>query len=705
VAEVLLALAGFTALAVVLTWPLAADINSAVFGPPGDSYGAIHWLWSLPREGGLRLTGTSPVDLTGFPFGWERGNGVNAQWILIYGPAYFLSSIFGPITAYNLVVISGLALSGAAMYWLARYVRTSPMVAMWAGIVFTLFPWHLERAQYHGSLVHLEWFPVLVIALLAWRRRPDARHALLVGGAMLLLWLTSGYYGLIGLLIAAVLLVVAVVVESRAWGWIRGLGKAALAYAACLVAAVMVFAIGLLGGGAGGGAASRGSTELDTYGARWWEWLVPPGATRMLGTTTGPWLDDRQHGSNTSETALYVGWITIVLALTWIAWRLLRRRSMSRERRYLVIALPVLTITGILFSLPHPLTIAGVEIPSPAYLIYSAAPQFRVSSRMIVVVMTALVPMAAIGLEVLRRGLTRRLPDDGLRRAAGVAGVGVVCVASAAELTVVPGVPVNELTTPPEYAALKSLPPGGVAEYPMTGPEDPAMTTYLLWQTRHGRPLVNGGAGNSFSGAMRESLADITAPGTAAQLAALGVTAVVVRPPESKLSPVPNGFRPVYRSPGDVAVWRVTAAPSAVVALTDGFGPGEAKPGALPNHWLGANPGEVVMWAPQATTIRARFTAASWQRPRGVRVAGPTSSAGCTFVAEAGEHAIAVRVPAGFSVLNVATRPGTGTLPDGRPASIYMSGWAIEPAPDAAACTSATPATRARIARLGNASG
>ena len=29
------------------------------------------------------------------------------------------------------------------------------------------------------------------------------------------------------------------------------------------------------------------------------------------------------------------------------------------------------------------------------------------------------------GLEVLRRGLTRRLPDDGLRRAAGVAGVRV----------------------------------------------------------------------------------------------------------------------------------------------------------------------------------------------------------------------------------------------------------------------------------------
>ena len=86
-------------------------------------------------------------------------------------------------------------------------------------------------------------------------------------------------------------------------------------------------------------------------------------------------------------------------------------------------------------------------------------------------------------------------------------------------------------------------------------------------------------------------------------------------------------------------------------------------------------------------------------------MAGPTSIDRCAFVAQAGEHTIAVRVPAGFSVLDVATRPGPGTLPDGRPARVYMSGWSIEPAPDADACTTATPASPARIARLGNASG
>lgn len=702
--ETILALIGFSVLAVVLTWPLTPNIASAIFGPQGDSFGAIHWLWSLPAEGGLRLTGTSPVDLTGYPFGWLRGNGVNAQWLLVYGPAYFLSSIFGPIVAYNLVILSGLALSGAAMYWLARYIGTSPMVAAWAGIVFTMFPWHLERAQYHGSLVHLQWFPVLVIAVLAWRRRPDGLRAGLVGLSMLAVWLTSGYYGLIALVLAAVLIGIAILVEGRRWGWITAFGRGFIAYAACMLAAVFVFAIGLLGGGAGGGATSRSSAELGVYGARWWEWLVPPGASDAVGGATGPWLLDRQHGSNTSETGLYVGLITIALALTWVIWRIARRRRMPQEARYLLFALPATIVAGVLFSLPHPMSVLGVEIPSPARLIYAIAPQFRVSSRMIVLVMVALVPMAALGLEVLRRSLTRRLPDDGLRRAAGVAGVGVVCVASAAELTVVPGVPITDLSTPPQYTAVDALPPGGIAEYPLTGPEDVLMTEYLLWQTRHGRPLLNGGPAGTFAGDIRGGISRLDDPGTASSLAALGVRGVVVRPPESAAETAPPGFEVVAREPNAVAVWKVTATPSAVAALGSGFGPGEPRPDAAAMHWLSEPTGRVNLWAPSATTVRVVFDAASWSIPRRAVITG-TSAGGCAFTAAGpAPREFVVRLPAGFSALDVTTQPGPGRLPDGRPASLYMSDWSVRPGTGATPCTRARPLTQAEVTDLGTAS-
>jgi len=703
--EVVAVLLGFAALAIVLTWPLAPSFGSAIFGPQGDSFGAIQWLWSLPQEGGLRLTGQSAVHLTGFPFGWERGNGVNAQWIIIYGPAYFLSSILGPVVAYNLIILSGLALSGAAMYWLARYIGARPLVAIWAGIVFTMFPWHMERAEYHGSLAHLEWFPLLVIALIAWRRRPTGTRVLGVGGAMLLLWLTSGYYGLIGLIMAAVLILVALLSEGRGWGWAKATVRSIAAYAACIAAAVVVFAVGLIGGGAGGGVGGHDPVELGVYGARWWEWIVPPGASQAFGGATGPWLLARQHGSNTSETGLFVGWITILLAVTWLVWCIARRRGMTRDARYLLLALPATVLAGLLFALPHPLTVFGIEIPAPSLLIFEVAPQFRVSSRMIVVVMTALVPMAALGLQVVWRAIAHRMPDAPLARATGIAVIALACVGSVAELTVVPGVAITRLDLPPVYEALAKLPPGGIAEYPLTGPADPQMTGFLIWQVQHGRPLVNGGANGSFGGAVRESISNPHAPGTASTLAAMGVVGVIVRPPDSALTTPPPGFDVAYRGSDGLTLWRVTAQPSAVAVLGTGFGPGEDAGDGRWNHWLTKNPGEVVLWSPRAHNLRLLFSASSFARPRAAGISGESGRVCRIIIGSDAAVAVTVAVPRGFSSVRVTTRPGLQELPDGRFASIYSSAWHAEPASNSIACAAAKPRSAAHGTARGNARG
>ena len=47
----------------------------------------------------------------------------------------------------------------------------------------------------HASLVHLEAFPILFIALHAWTERPTMRRAALVGLATTVAWLFSGYWG------------------------------------------------------------------------------------------------------------------------------------------------------------------------------------------------------------------------------------------------------------------------------------------------------------------------------------------------------------------------------------------------------------------------------------------------------------------------------------------------------------------------------
>ena len=142
----LLASAVFVA---VLFWPLVHDLGSTVVGDGSDASGGMAAFWWMQHEGGYHLFGTTHHILTGAPFGWDDGNGINLQLLIPYYPAYLATKIVGPVAAYNLVLLAGYVLSGASMYLLARYLGCSRVVAAWAAGVYIVFPWHLARTP-HG---------------------------------------------------------------------------------------------------------------------------------------------------------------------------------------------------------------------------------------------------------------------------------------------------------------------------------------------------------------------------------------------------------------------------------------------------------------------------------------------------------------------------------------------------------------------------
>ena len=88
------------------------------------------------------------------------------------------------------------------------------------------------------------------------------------------------------------------------------------------------------------------------------------------------------------------------------------------------VALPLLVLVALLFALPSPLP--GTDVQTPARLLWEFVPQFRVPSRFVVLVMTGLVCLGALGLEALRRSVLR-LPLD--RRLASALAAGL-CVAA-----------------------------------------------------------------------------------------------------------------------------------------------------------------------------------------------------------------------------------------------------------------------------------
>ena len=318
VAEALVATASAAALVCVLFWSLVSSIGSSAVGGDGsDAAGTIGWLWRLRYEG-YHLFGTTVHKLTGAPIGWEQTNGLNLQWLLPYYPAYLATKVVGEVTAYNLVVLTGFVLSGVTMYLLVRYLGCSRLVGAWAGIVFIVFPWHLERAV-HASLVHLEILVLLLLALVAAADRPIPSRFALVGLATLAAWLTSGYFGVMAVVGAVAFAIAASVVTGRSKRLRLVLGTTASA-----LAATTVLVVGATSSGVGSGAGLQRQVEdLSVYGLRPIELLVPSADNLVAGDHLASIHAGRLHGSNPIETSNYLGLLTIGLAAGWIflAWR------------------------------------------------------------------------------------------------------------------------------------------------------------------------------------------------------------------------------------------------------------------------------------------------------------------------------------------------------------------------------------------------
>ena len=663
--EAALVLLGCTAFVCVLMWPVILHLGSTIIGSPGsDSTGSVSWFWTLQHESGFHLFGTTHHSLSGAPFGWDEGNGLNIQWSLPYYPAYLATRLFGPVVAYNLVTLAGYILSGAAMYLLARYLRCSRAVAIWAAVVFIIFPWHFARAE-HASLTHLWVLALLVLALVGAARRRTWLRFGFVGLATLACWLTSGYFGGMAVITVVAFSAGAALVERGR----RGAVLAGGAVGATVLASIFV-AIGSYASGVNAGAGiERQADALKPYGLRPSELVVP--APNHLFFNLNSYWQRHMHGSpNFTEISNYLGLVTFALAIVWLVLVVRRRNGNAAVTTGLVAAFAV----GFLFALPSP--IAGV--PMPSKLLWDALSAFRIPSRWDPLLMTTLLPLAALGLQALRRPL-------------GIAVVGAALVLSFFELSIHRVAHFRTVPVPAEYTALAAdTPTGVVAEYPL-GYSD----LYRLWQRVHGRALVNGAPEGSLADEARLMLLDPKEPGTSASLALLGVTAIVLHPggpadvPVQPREPAPSdGYRLIGRFPDTSSVWAVTAAPAPAFAmLTGGF----AAPRRLDNGTIGypliASGGLAVLElrAKNGGIVRLEFEVAV---PGGEHKLGLQDARGeHTFPFTGSFHFDAnVEVPRGVSQLYLSADPAATSETD----AVVLSQPRVGPGNGAAALHAAT---------------
>lgn len=332
----LLVTALYAAAAVLATAPAVGRLGSAYiagggpgFGEPtaGDHLQAVYRFWLVGHqleqgEAPWRdpysfqpLTEPQAV-LAGWPFGL---------------PFWPLDALFGPVVAWNLLLLGSIVLAGVATYAWLRATGLRPLAASLGGLVFAIAPYRLTQSGV-GHL--LGWLAVLLpVALLAIERSRAAesargRHAwgALAALALLSLPLSGQVHLALGALPLAVVYA-AIRYRREPLLWVLAGTVAGAAIAIALQQTVIEDSV--LGGG------GRTLDQVEMFQASWSGFL------------------DR-FGLRGAEQEVYLGWLVPLAALAGLVllWRRNRRLAALAAVALLV---PVLLAVGTNLPIYEPL--------------------------------------------------------------------------------------------------------------------------------------------------------------------------------------------------------------------------------------------------------------------------------------------------------------------------------------------------------------
>jgi len=358
----LLAFFGFAA--VVATWPAAGleDDFAAADGlpdghgepPAGDHLQLTYRLWLVGHQ---LSRGDAPwrdpysfqplvepqLSLSGWPFG------------LPYWP---LEAAFGPVVAWNLLVLATTVGAGLLTHAWLRSLALPPLASAVGGLAFAIAPYRLAQGGWHL----LGWISILLpLALFAIERSrsaatPARAHAW--GAVCAVSLLTLPLSGQLHLALGAVPFVLVYALVRRepvSLGWCT-------AGVAAAVAVGLALRYTVISGSAEAG--SRSLEEVDKFSAEWVDLL------------------DRWHRP-ASEEFVFLGWLTPVLAVAGLVLLLRRQRALA-------------VLLGVAAAVPILLAL-GTNLPLYSAL-WEALPPFRfprVPERLLPIAVLALAALAA----------------------------------------------------------------------------------------------------------------------------------------------------------------------------------------------------------------------------------------------------------------------------------------------------------------------
>ncbi len=480
----ILAFFAYAIMTLVLTFPVILHVRQYVPWTSLDVWHSFWNLWWIKASVGsfqnpyytyvmLYPSGTS-VLFQGFTF-------VNSL------PGIFLQGPLGLVLTYNLFFFTSYILSGFNAYLLAKSVTREKVGSFIAGVVYAFAPIHVAQSMAHLNIMTQQWLPLYLLFLFRLRDQTELRNVVYASIALLLVALSDLHFLIMALLLTALFTVYLLWKERSpilSSAFIPRLVLTLVSTVVLMLPFMFPIISGVLLGTAGYSAEPlsadvRNSADLAAF--------FIPGPTnpifrnlvRNIYLPISPFTYTSQY--------VYAGYTTIALALIGfaLAWK---RQNGLRVRFWL---LSLLTF-GILSLGPY-VTLLGnmTQLPLPYLYLYYLIRVFqsiRTPYRLDIVVMLTLAVLAAIALSRMfeRYGTRKILKAIAYKKFVAV----LVSVLILVEFFAAP-MPVVPAQIPSYYNIIRND-PGQFAV--MEVPIDLTLDVYLLYQTFHGKFLVNGHA-------------------------------------------------------------------------------------------------------------------------------------------------------------------------------------------------------------------
>jgi hypothetical protein len=465
----LLALGGYTLIALAYAWPLVRQFGTAL---AGDGYDRYVFLWTNWWVTHALSQGKPLYQTTMIFYPQEAGlHFLSFSWLntLVW---WVIKPIAGSVAAYNFTVWWSWPMAGLGAYLLAREVTGRRWAAFAAGLVYAFFPYHFAQRN-HLNLLSAQWMPFALLFLIRATRRGRIADGLLAGLFFAFAGLSSWHQLTLAGLLGGLWLLYAWLTERDEWPQGNWRALALIAVTAAVLAgpllAPLVWEQFVSPEGQNPYLGREGETQTDLVA-----YVLPNLYHPLWGQAAAP---VHQRFLRNKDHAVALGYVPLALA----GYGLLRWRAVKQVRFWLLALLAFFLLA--IGPFPRINGVAYPQVPLPYRLVGWTFPvsSLRNPERFNIVVglCLALVVGIAIG-DLLRRMAARRM-------------VAVVAVTLGALVlleywswpfpTRSPGVP--------EFYHQLAQEPGkfAIVDLPIT---NDLSKEYMYYQTVHGKATVTG---------------------------------------------------------------------------------------------------------------------------------------------------------------------------------------------------------------------